>query len=109
MKATLCDVCGKVISEQTLWERYTFWMKDSVYYTDWPKRIDICHDCMEEMKKIIIGRKYREISRQGQIEGETAARAGEVDAEQGPTNAAHRRRTTAGGRRTRQHADGTGD
>ena len=53
MKAKICDVCGKIIEEQSLWERYIFWQKDSTYYKDWPKRLDICHDCYEQMQKQI--------------------------------------------------------
>lgn len=53
MKAKICDVCGKIIEEVSLWERYVFWQKDSVYYKDWPKRLDICHDCYESMKEQI--------------------------------------------------------
>ena len=59
MKAVLCDICERPIKREGLDERYSFWMKDSTYYTKWPKRLDICRECKETMKDIIVRRIHQ--------------------------------------------------
>lgn len=57
MKTVLCDVCGQKIDKRGLKERYSFWMKDSVYYKRLPLRLDICSDCKEAMSEMIIRKR----------------------------------------------------
>ena len=51
MKALVCDICGKTIDKEGMYERYSLWMKDPQgEHSFWPKRMDICYDCLEKLK-----------------------------------------------------------
>ena len=53
MKAIICDICGANIEKESLYERYSLWMRDSTYNSFWPQRKDICHDCLEKLKTAV--------------------------------------------------------
>ena len=50
-KAIVCDICGKVIDKEGQYEYYHFFMKDPQgEHWFWPKRLDVCYDCLEELR-----------------------------------------------------------
>ena len=57
MKAVICDLCGKQVDEQSFWERYIFWKYEPIYGEKPLERIDICHDCKEQLVDIIKQRR----------------------------------------------------